>query len=152
MRSVPSSRTQHPGTILLVDDNRDGVMARRCVLEELGHKVISAGCGSDALQAVEEQNFDLIVTDYKMSPMDGLQLIAVLRDRNFRKPIILLTGFADSLGLNPERTGADVVIQKNSNEVATLLRHTKRLLPSSPRKPPRSAGPQNKGRSHQTGS
>lgn len=152
MRSVPSSRTQHPGTILLVDDNRDGVMARRCVLEELGHKVISAGCGSDALQAVEEQNFDLIVTDYKMSPMDGLQLIAVLRDRNFRKPIILLTGFADSLGLNPERTGADVVIQKNSNEVAALLRHTKRLLPPAPRKPPRSAGPHNKGRSQQTGS
>ena len=152
MRSAPSSRTQHPGTILLVDDNRDGVMARRCVLEELGHKVISAGCGSDALQAVEEQNFDLIVTDYKMSPMDGLQLIALLRDRNFRKPIILLTGFADSLGLSPERTGADVVIQKNSNEVAALLRHTKRLLPPPPRKPPRSAGSQHKARSHNAGS
>ena len=152
MRSAPSSRTPHPGTILLVDDNRDGVMARRCVLEELGHKVISAGCGSDALQAVEEQNFDLIVTDYKMSPMDGLQLIALLRDRNFRKPIILLTGFADSLGLSPERTGADVVIQKNSNEVATLLRQTKRLLPPAPKKPPRSAGSQNKARSHKTGS
>lgn len=144
MRSVPSSRAQNSSTILLVDDNRDGVIARRSVLEELGYKVVSAGCGPDALQAVEQQNFDLIITDYKMSPMDGVQLIAILRTRNFRNPIILLTGFADSLGLGAENTGADIVIQKSANEVATLLRQTRRLLNPSPKKPAGSSGPANK--------
>jgi CheY-like chemotaxis protein len=153
MRSAPSSRAQHSGTILLVDDNRDGVIARRSLLEELGYKVVSAGSGPDALQAVERQNFDLIITDYKMSPMNGLQLIESLRKANFRNPIILLTGFAESLGLRTESTGADVVIQKSANEVATLLRHTNRLLQPPAKKPSRSAGRATpKARSHYTGS
>jgi CheY-like chemotaxis protein len=135
MRSAPSSRTQIPAIILLVDDNRDGLIARRSVLEELGYQVVPAGSGSDALRTIEKQNFDLIITDYKMSPMDGLELIGKLRERNFKNPIILLSGFAETLGLRPESTGADVVLQKNANEIANLVRHAKRLL-NPGRKPP----------------
>lgn len=134
MRSAPSFRAEAPALILLVDDNRDGVLARRSVLEELGYKIVSACCGLDALKLVEQQNFDLVITDYKMSPIDGVQLIAQLRERNFRNPIILLTGFADSLGFSAKSTGADVVVQKSANEIANLLRHTKRLL-NPPKKP-----------------
>lgn len=139
MRSAPSYRADAPAVILLVDDNRDGVLARRSLLEELGYQVVSAGCGSDALDLVEKQNFDLVITDYRMSPVDGLELITKLRERNFRNPIILLTGFADALGLRADSTGADIVVQKSANEVATLLRHTKRLL-NPPKKPAGSAG------------
>ena len=153
MRSAPSSRTPGSATILLVDDNQDGVIARRSVLEELGYKVVSARCGLDALQAVEEQNFDLIITDYKMSPINGVEFIAKLRGRNFKNPIILLTGFADSLGLKPESTGADVVLQKSANEVSNLVRYTKRLLPPPAKKPVRSADSGgSKMRSHSSGS
>ncbi len=137
MRSALSNRVPTSASILLVDDNGDGILARRTVLEELGYNVVSAGCGSDALQNVEKQNFDLVITDFKMAPMNGLELIAKLRQRNFANPIILLTGFADSLGLKPDTTGADIVIQKSANEVATLVRHTKRLL-HAPKKPARS--------------
>ena len=128
MRSVPPSQAPKPAHILLVDDNRDGVDARRALLQEMGYTIVSAHCGVAALKAVSEQNFDLVITDFKMQPMDGLQLITMLRENKFENPIILLTGFAESLGLNPEETGANVVIQKSSNEVSTLLRHTKRLL------------------------
>lgn len=134
MRSASPLRASNPALILLVDDNRDGVMARRSVLEELGYRVVTAGCGSDALQSIEESSFDLVITDYRMSPIDGLELIAGLRSKGYRNPIILLTGFAESLGLRPENTGADVVIMKSANEVANLVRHTKRLL--NPKKPP----------------
>ncbi len=119
--------------ILLVDDNLDGVLARQSVLEELGYHVVPAHCGSEALRLAEQQTFDLVITDYKMSPMDGLELIAELRRREFSNPIILLSGFAESIGLKPESTGADSVIQKSSNEISTLLRQTSRLL--SPKKP-----------------
>jgi CheY-like chemotaxis protein len=134
MRSASfSHRAPIQASILLVDDNRDGILARRSVLEELGYQVVTAGCGFDALQIAGERNFDLVITDYKMSPMDGLELISNLRGRNVKTPIILLTGFAESLGLRSGNTGADVVIQKSANEVTNLMRHTKRLL--SPRKP-----------------
>ncbi len=128
-----SNSARETAAILLVDDNRDGVLARQSVLEELGYLVTPAHSGPDALAWVERQKFDLIITDYKMSPMDGLALIAELRRREFANPIILLSGFVDSIGLRPENTGADSVIQKSSNEISTLLRQTHRLL--SPRKP-----------------
>ena len=133
MRSAHSSSSQNPAVILLVDDNHDGILARRSVLEELGYQVISASCGIEALTRIEEQSFDLVITDFKMSPMNGLELIARLRQRDFVKPIILLSGFADTVGLRAESTGADIVIQKSANEIATLVRQTNRLL--SPKKP-----------------
>lgn len=133
MRSVQNNHQRSAALILLVDDNRDGVLARRSVLEELGYRVVSASCGKEALLLTEEHKFDLVVTDYRMSPMDGLELIRELRKRSFGAPIILLSGFAESIGLNTEQTGADLVIQKSANEITTLVRHTNRLL--SPKKP-----------------
>ena len=150
MPTAPSRRASHTASILLVDDNRDGVSARRSVLEELGYSVVSAHCGLEALKTAEELNFDLVITDFKMEPMDGLELIAKLRERKFENPIILLTGFAESLGLKPENTGATVVIQKSANEISNLLRHTKRLL-QPPRKPARSQARGNLTRSHTSG-
>ena len=140
MPSVSAGRGSKAVNILLVDDNAYGVEARRSLLEELGYTVVSAHCGLDALEKAQEYNFDLVITDFKMEPMDGLELISKLREQNFTNPIILLTGFADSLGLNPDLTGANVVIQKSSSEVQNLIRHTKRLL-QPPRKPARSQGP-----------
>ena len=134
MRSASPYRAPAQSKILLVDDNTDGMLARRAVLEELGYHVVPAGCGSEALKLVEKESFDLVITDYKMSPVNGLELIKKLRDTGFDRPVILLTGFADNLGLRPETTGANVVIQKSANEVVTLVRHTKRLL-NPPRKP-----------------
>lgn len=140
MRSVSPYRAANHALILMVDDNRDGILARRSVLEELGYEVISASCGAEALTLAREHEFDLVVTDYRMAPMDGLELITNLRAIEFHKPIILLSGFVENLGLKPESTGADVVVQKSANEVTNLLRHTKRLL-NPPRKPAGGAGP-----------
>jgi CheY-like chemotaxis protein len=139
MPSVSSRRVSNSPKILLVDDNRDGVDARRSVLQEVGYTVVSAHCGLEALKTAGEQDFDLVITDFKMEPMDGLELIAQLRERNFENPIILLTGFAESLGLRAENTGANIVMQKSAHEVPNLVRHAKRLL-QTPRKPVRSQG------------
>jgi CheY-like chemotaxis protein len=136
MPSVSQPRVSPTARILLVDDNSDGVDARRSLLKELGYTVASAGSGLDALKTAAEQDFDLVITDFKMEPMDGLELIKRLREQKFQNPIILLTGFADSLGLTSEHTGATVVIQKSAHEVANLLRLTKRLLQPA-RKPAR---------------
>lgn len=44
--------------ILLVDDNRDGNIVRRSVLEELGYEVLLAGCGGEALKLFGEHSVD----------------------------------------------------------------------------------------------
>jgi CheY-like chemotaxis protein len=125
--------------ILLVDDNANGLKARKMVLEELGYGIVTATNGHDALERFEPRKFDLVVTDFKMPRMDGLELIVNLRQLEPEIPIILISGFVDSMGLNEENTKADAVIQKSANEVSHLSRAVARLLrqQSSRQKPAR---------------
>jgi CheY-like chemotaxis protein len=121
---MSSRNSSSPTTarILLVDDNAHGLTARRAVLEELGHKIVTASNGADALELFSESKFELVVTDYKMPRMDGLELIKRLRKHTPDVPIVLVSGFVDALGLNEDNTGADAVVQKSSNEVTHLVR------------------------------
>lgn len=140
--SVKASSTR----ILLVDDNRSGLAARCAVLEELGYQTTRAECPATALelfqQALENgQAFDLLVTDFRMPIMSGLELIQKVRSAAPATPIILISGFVDALGLTEASTGANVVIMKSANEVQHLVRAAKRLLGATAvRKPPRRTG------------
>jgi CheY-like chemotaxis protein len=116
------------GRILLVDDNVSGSTARKTVLEELGHKIQMASTGADALDQFSQHKYDLVVTDYKMPRMDGLELIVRLRKLQPEIRIVLVSGFVDTLGLSEANTGADAVIQKSANEVTHLVRAVNRLL------------------------
>jgi len=140
MRDSASARKPAAARILLVEDNLDGILVRRCLLEEMGCTVVTARSGRDALAKFEsEGGFDLIVTDFKMPEMGGAELVLQLRTRGFDRPIILISGFADTLDLNKEVPGATMVIQKSANEAQHLTRAVKRLL--TPKKPASSAGP-----------
>src|SRR5437660_197475 len=94
-RHAPAAPTAR---ILLVDDNVHGLSARKQVLEELGHRIATAANGPDALEQFAHHKFDLVVTDYKMPRMDGRELIVRLRKQSPELPIILISGFVDSLG------------------------------------------------------
>ena len=109
--------------------------ARAC-WKSWGIALPTAANGVDALEQFGEGKFDLVVTDYKMPRMDGLELIVGLRKISPELPVILISGFVDSLGLNEESTGADVVIQKSANEVSHLVRAVARLLRKKPVKKP----------------
>ena len=130
-----SSPSAH-GRILLVDDNISGSTARKTVLEELGHKINVASSGADALEQFSQHKYDLVVTDYKMPRMDGLELIVRLRKQAPEILIVMVSGFVDTLGLNEATTGADAVIQKSANEVTHLVRAVNRLLRRKPPKKP----------------
>jgi CheY-like chemotaxis protein len=123
-----SSSNNQTGRVLLLDDNTLGLAARRSVLEELGHKVSTSSVPHDALELCAKQRFDVVVTDYKMPKMDGIEFIKHLRKQDPSMSVILISGFTDTLGLNESNTGADVVIQKSSNEVSHLIRSVARLL------------------------
>ncbi len=116
------------------------------MLEELGYRISTASNGVEALEHFARHQFDLVVTDYKMPRMDGLELIVRLRKQTPDVPIILISGFVDALGLSEGSTGADVVIQKSANEVSHLVRSVARLLRR--KKPPASeARPKSKRKS-----
>jgi CheY-like chemotaxis protein len=137
MISRISSPSLTRARILLVDDNANGLAARKSVLEELGYRIVTCTSAADALEQFAASKFDLVVTDYKMPRMDGLELISRLRKSTPDLPIVLVSGYVDTLGMNEASTGADVVIQKSANEVSHLVRSVNRLLRrKSPAKKP----------------
>jgi CheY-like chemotaxis protein len=128
-----------PSHILLVDDSRDGRLVRRSLLEELGYQVQTAHDGVEGLALFQASHFDLVVTDYRMPRMTGVELIGCIRQTNPNARIILISGVVEPLGLNEQNTGADAVIAKSANEASLLMRAVKRLLNQGPaRKPPSS--------------
>lgn len=136
MSTTSSEKAARSANILLVDDHKLGLSARKIVLQELGYSITASSCAHEALEHLTKSKFDLLVTDYKMPRMDGVQLIARVREDNPALPIILISGFADTLGLDEATTGADVVIQKSNHEVTALIRAVNRLLTRKPARKP----------------
>lgn len=112
--------------ILVVEDDaplRDAVCL---TLEVAGHEVIGVGDGPAALAAVEKQAFNLALSDLKMQPMDGLQLLAELRQRLPQLPVLLMTAFGDvEKAVDAMRGGACDFLMKPF-EPKVLLEHVRR--------------------------
>ncbi len=80
-------------TILFVDDHE--VLARlSCeILEMQGYRAVSAYSAADALEKFERDNFDLMVTDFRMEGMNGLELARKVHDKHPGVPVIIVTGY-----------------------------------------------------------
>lgn len=87
-------------TILLVDDNDALRETFTEALELSGMTVLPAANGARALEQLEANAVDVIVTDLLMPDMDGLELILEMRRRQSEIPILLITG-----GLSSALTG-----------------------------------------------
>jgi CheY-like chemotaxis protein len=124
--------------ILLIDDSRNGLLVRSALLADMGCHVEIATNGEDGLSLFQSGRFDIVVTDYRMPGMNGLELIARIREIEPRARIILLSKMVEPLGLNEANTGADAVIAKSCNEVLLLPRTVRRLVNRPLRKPLRS--------------
>jgi CheY-like chemotaxis protein len=121
--------------ILLVNSNKSGLAARKAILEEVGHRVTAATNGEDAWEQLSKAKFDLIVTEFKMGKMSGVELIKKMRGMEPAIPVIMLSGYVEALGLTESTTGADVVLAKSANEVPHLIRAVSRLLRQRMKKP-----------------
>lgn len=83
--------------ILVIDDMPDKLLSIQAVLEELRQNVVCATSGRDALRALLEQDFALILLDVNMPDMDGFETATLIRQRKKSQhtPIIFLTAFSD---------------------------------------------------------
>ena len=84
--------------VLVVDDDSLVLTSTCLLLEDLGHQVISAVSGAQALTVLDsEQVIDLVITDMAMPQMNGAQLAQAIRSIRPDLPIILATGYAERL-------------------------------------------------------
>ena len=90
--------TTHHGKLLVVDDNemnRD-MLSRR--LSRLGHTVVTAEDGHQALDLIEQQEFDMILLDIMMPGLSGLEVLKILRQTysTAELPVIMVTAKGES--------------------------------------------------------
>lgn len=82
--------------ILVVEDDESLRDALCITLEAAGHKVDAAENGPRALELIGAgREFSMVVSDLRMDPMDGLQLLAEIRGRKPGLPVLLMTAFGD---------------------------------------------------------
>lgn len=91
-------------SILVVDDREDERDMAAQAVRMLGHQVITAANGQEALDLIHRGRFDLVVTDIQMPVMDGLTLLRTIRAEGSTIPVLLITGF--------DPTEADEAVRK----------------------------------------
>jgi signal transduction histidine kinase len=114
-----------PSTIMLVDDDPLIAASTVAMLEDLGHSVIETHAGREALNLVQKGlNPDLVITDYAMPGMTGIDLALSLRKQRPELPILLATGYAEVQGEAPielPRLAKPYTQEQLSTEIARLL-------------------------------
>lgn len=104
--------------ILLVEDEVLISLVTSIALEDAGYHVTIAGDGREGLRIACQDQPEVIITDFMMPRMDGLELIRQLRAGGFTRPIILATSIPEeSL---PVRAGYDAYVQKPYREEELL--------------------------------
>lgn len=112
---------QPAARLLLVDDDPFALETLSEALSRAGYLVEVAADGPSALKRMEESRFDLVITDVRMEPMDGLTLLARVAESFPLTPALVVTGFASLEGaVEAMRAGAlDYVAKPFHVEVLT---------------------------------
>src|SRR6185437_3643915 len=86
---------QDRAKLLLVDDDRDNLLALQAVLEPLNQELMLAASGIDALRLCLDHDFAAILLDVRMPDMDGFETAEMIRTRKRSRhtPILFLTGY-----------------------------------------------------------
>ncbi|RME62617.1 MAG: response regulator, partial [Nitrospirae bacterium] len=82
------------GKVLVVDDEEVVRLSCQRLLEPEGYEVFQAGSPSEAIQVVEENRIDVVVSDLKMPEMDGVELLKHIKEVSPLTEIIIMTGYA----------------------------------------------------------
>ena len=122
-------------TILLVEDEAGVRSAMRRGLQRLGHTVVEACDGGEALRSLEGQPVALVITDINMPGMDGIELILALTERCPGMPVIAISGGGlvpkESLLADARTLGVVTTLEKPV-ELATLQAAVARALATAP--------------------
>ena len=80
--------------ILVLDDEADMVENCRRILSRDGYECLTTTDAEEALRLIESERPDLVLTDLKMPTIDGLEMLARVRELSPQTPVIMLTAFA----------------------------------------------------------
>ncbi len=109
------------GNLLIVDDEEENrnMLSRHFRFE--GYNVVTAIDGLDALTKLEDNRFDVIISDIMMPNMNGIELLKEIRDHYPMIHVIMITAYVSlENGLAAMRYGADTIIFKPIKDLQIL--------------------------------
>lgn len=128
-------RPPGPPTVLVADDSKVVRVKTGRLLEKQGWRVLLAEDGQAAVQLLQSESLDLLITDVEMPGLDGFELTRRLRAsaRWARLPVIMVTSSDDKHRDEAFAVGVNVLLGKPYADEA-LVAHAKQLLPSALRR------------------
>lgn len=112
-QSLPPPPT---GRVLVVDDHARARESVADILRHCGHRVHCCSSALEALQLLDEESFDVIITDLRMPGMSGLEFIHALEQRQCEAQVVMVTAYASvTTAVEAMRHGAFDYIEKPFN-------------------------------------
>ncbi len=118
-------------TLLVVDDEPHLLKLFCGFLESRGYAVVGFDETFDALTAMVEHEFDLVITDLVMPYGDGREVVIAAKNGSSRTKALVVTGYAETARVAQlYEVGADAILSKNKLRMAELLKTIEDLLKS----------------------
>ena len=115
-----TEETAHGRLVLIVDDDHSLLDALERAFLEAGETTVAHSSFEEGRQALRERRFDVLITDVRLGPYNGLQLAVLARDLWPSIKIVVFSGFDDPvLRADAEQIGATYLVKPVSS--ATLL-------------------------------
>ncbi|HEU5068452.1 MAG TPA: response regulator [Sphingomicrobium sp.] len=99
--------------LLLVDDHAEVRSTTAAVLEDLGHQVVEATNGAEALKVMKngDCNFDLLITDYAMPHQSGTEFLREARKLCPAVPALIVTGYAETDAIGDRPANVEILLK-----------------------------------------
>ena len=118
--------SEKPRKVLIVEDESIISEYYSFLIEKPGREIFIADCGRSALELLDKNTIDLIISDINMPNLDGLSLLEINAERNIFRPTILVSGHATKdIAIKSLKLGAFDLLDKpivEKNFLATIDR------------------------------
>ena len=109
-RSAQSDRVL---SIMVVDDDDEASRAIAEMLRHLGETAVVCSNASGAMERVRAGKLDLMLIDYRMPELTGIDLISMLREEGFQIPVIMMSGYSvTEQRVDLEKSGVFTILKK----------------------------------------
>jgi DNA-binding NtrC family response regulator len=102
--------------ILVVDDEKSMCQFLSIMLRKEGYQITAVDSGKKAVDAIKDQRFDVVLTDIRMSGMDGIEVLKEIKQLDPTIPVVIMTAYAS------QKTAIEAV---NQGAFHYLIKHAK---------------------------
>lgn len=121
--------------VLVIDDDAPTLLYYKRILRDAGHDVVTVALGDDGLSASYRGGFDVVLCDYLLPDVSGIEVIRQINERSPQTAIVLITGWGrPELIVDAKRVGATNFVMKPliGDDLVSLVSEAMRLKADSP--------------------